>query len=99
MKTIPGRIKTSLRSTVPFAFLLILFAGCGPNARSGNGAPVVAAETLNNENILSMDSLEKATFGAGCFWCVEAIYQSLNGVVKVESGYSGGAVKNPSYKE
>jgi len=40
-----------------------------------------------------------ATFGAGCFWCLEAIYRALNGVVSVESGYSGGALKNPSYKE
>lgn len=43
--------------------------------------------------------LETATFGAGCFWCVEAQFQMLDGVVKVESGFSGGHVKNPSYKE
>lgn len=40
-----------------------------------------------------------ATFGAGCFWCVEAQFQQLEGVTKVESGYSGGAVPNPSYKD
>ncbi len=44
-------------------------------------------------------NLEQATFGAGCFWCVEAIYERVNGVVAVESGYSGGVIKNPSYKE
>ncbi|MBI2427339.1 MAG: peptide-methionine (S)-S-oxide reductase MsrA [Ignavibacteriales bacterium] len=43
--------------------------------------------------------LEKATLGAGCFWCVEAIYQRLEGVEKVESGYSGGHVKDPSYED
>ncbi|MFN8354640.1 MAG: peptide-methionine (S)-S-oxide reductase MsrA [Spirosomataceae bacterium] len=48
---------------------------------------------------LQEKGLEVATFGAGCFWCVEAVFQRLNGVVKVESGYSGGSVKNPSYKE
>ena len=42
---------------------------------------------------------EKATFGAGCFWCVEAIFQNINGVTAVESGYSGGYVKNPAYRE
>jgi peptide-methionine (S)-S-oxide reductase len=42
---------------------------------------------------------EIATFGAGCFWCVEAVFQELNGVLRVESGYSGGEVKNPTYKE
>lgn len=47
----------------------------------------------------SNQKLEIATFGAGCFWCVEAQFEMLNGVVKVESGYSGGKLKNPSYKE
>jgi peptide-methionine (S)-S-oxide reductase len=42
---------------------------------------------------------EVATLGAGCFWCVEAIFQRLEGVEKVESGYSGGHVKNPSYDD
>ena len=40
-----------------------------------------------------------ATFGSGCFWCTEAIFQNVDGVLKVESGYSGGKVKNPTYKE
>lgn len=40
-----------------------------------------------------------ATFGSGCFWCTEVIFQNVEGVLKVESGYSGGKVKNPSYKE
>lgn len=44
-------------------------------------------------------AMEKATFGAGCFWCVEAIFQQLEGVSKVTSGYSGGHIKNPAYKE
>ena len=42
---------------------------------------------------------DTATFGAGCFWCVEAVFQEMKGVIKVTSGYSGGEVKNPSYKE
>ncbi len=42
---------------------------------------------------------EVATLGAGCFWCVEAIYQDLQGVLKVESGYSGGRNANPTYNE
>jgi peptide-methionine (S)-S-oxide reductase len=43
--------------------------------------------------------LDTATFGAGCFWCTEAQFQQLEGVEKVESGFSGGHVKNPSYRE
>ncbi len=49
-----------------------------------------------------MDSeinLQKATFGGGCFWCTEAIFQAVKGVSHVESGYAGGNVKNPSYRE
>ena len=42
---------------------------------------------------------ETATFGSGCFWCTEAIFQNVDGVLQVESGYSGGKVKNPTYKE
>jgi methionine-S-sulfoxide reductase len=48
---------------------------------------------------VSNASLDTITLGGGCFWCVEAVYEMLDGVVKVESGYSGGTVKNPSYKE
>ena len=42
---------------------------------------------------------EKATFGMGCFWCTEAIFQKLKGVVSVKSGYEGGKVADPSYEE
>ena len=47
----------------------------------------------------NMDKVETATFGTGCFWCTEAIFEQLDGVLKVTSGYMGGKVKNPSYKE
>ena len=43
--------------------------------------------------------IESATFGAGCFWCVEAIFQQLKGVIKVIPGYAGGKIINPSYSE
>ncbi len=42
---------------------------------------------------------KQATFGAGCFWCIEAVFQELTGVKKVISGYSGGTLKNPSYEQ
>lgn len=51
----------------------------------------VIMETGNKDTI--------ATFGSGCFWCTEAVFERLGGVEKVISGYSGGEVKNPSYKE
>lgn len=43
--------------------------------------------------------MEKATFGAGCFWCVEAVFEELKGVSSVVSGYAGGERPNPTYKE
>jgi peptide-methionine (S)-S-oxide reductase len=43
--------------------------------------------------------VKTATFGAGCFWCVEAVFLDLAGVTRVVSGYSGGTVKNPTYRE
>ena len=42
--------------------------------------------------------IEKATLGNGCFWCTEAIFKQINGVIKVTSGYSGGHMNNPDYK-
>lgn len=45
------------------------------------------------------NNLEIATIGGGCFWCVEAVFQYVNGVHKVVSGYSGGHIKNPCYRE
>ena len=46
-----------------------------------------------------MNGKELATLGGGCFWCTEAIFSELRGVEKVESGYSGGTVPNPSYEQ
>src|SRR6267154_5931325 len=51
------------------------------------------------EKKMESGDLKKATFGSGCFWCTEAVFLNVNGVSKVVSGYSGGKVKNPSYRE
>ena len=47
----------------------------------------------------SQEFMEKITLGAGCFWCVEAVFADIPGVVSVDSGYSGGPIKNPAYRE
>lgn len=54
---------------------------------------------ITAENNTSGKKLDTITLGAGCFWCVEAVFQELKGVEKVVSGYSGGHVDNPSYEE
>jgi peptide-methionine (S)-S-oxide reductase len=47
---------------------------------------------------METEQFEKATLAGGCFWCLEAVYKDLKGVVQVESGYAGGFVPNPSYQ-
>lgn len=59
----------------------------------GTSQHTKSMQESNNKNI------EVATLGAGCFWCVEAVFSELNGVQKVVSGYSGGHIKNPAYRE
>ncbi|TKC07368.1 peptide-methionine (S)-S-oxide reductase MsrA [Pedobacter frigoris] len=54
--------------------------------------------SLNSADAQSK-KLEKATFGMGCFWCSEALFERLDGVTKVRSGYEGGHVDNPSYED
>ena len=53
----------------------------------------------NQENKNIMKKQEVATFGGGCFWCTEAIFSELQGVENVESGYCGGKMVNPTYKD
>lgn len=52
-----------------------------------------------NTKLQMMNKMAKATFGAGCFWCVEAVFQNLIGVQSVVSGYMGGSIRNPTYRE
>jgi peptide-methionine (S)-S-oxide reductase len=54
---------------------------------------------LTTTNWIMAKEFEKATLGGGCFWCTEAVYLELKGVIEAKPGYSGGHVKNPSYKE
>lgn len=63
--------------------------------------PLLAiSQTKQNTSMTSPEAnVEIATFGNGCFWCTEAIFQRVEGVEKVVSGYTGGSVKNPTYKE
>jgi peptide-methionine (S)-S-oxide reductase len=52
-----------------------------------------------NQPTISQTVKDTATLGGGCFWCLEAVYRELTGVEKVESGYSGGTVPNPTYEQ
>jgi peptide-methionine (S)-S-oxide reductase len=59
----------------------------------GGAAMLASAQTMNT------NQTELATVGGGCFWCVEAVFQRIPGVKSVTSGYAGGHVENPTYKQ
>lgn len=72
-----------------FIIILIIFLGY----------TTCNSQNINKENNMNYNNYEIAILGAGCFWCVEAVFEELKGVIKVESGYTGGHIKNPGYKE
>jgi peptide-methionine (S)-S-oxide reductase len=83
------RMKITMLSAILFS--LFTTASC---YSSNTQKPV-----MNDETIPAGTKTDTATFATGCFWCTEAIFQELKGVLKVTSGYSGGTVPNPSYEE
>jgi peptide-methionine (S)-S-oxide reductase len=73
---------------IPGIFLVSCTQRQSPNTE--NFEPIYTSFPMNTDT---------ATFGNGCFWCTEAIFQQLNGVISVTSGYSGGHVANPTYEQ
>ncbi|PWU04157.1 MAG: peptide-methionine (S)-S-oxide reductase [Bacteroidetes bacterium] len=57
------------------------------------------SKNMDDTKIMTNLKTDTATFGTGCFWCTEAVFQELEGVLKVTSGYSGGSVPNPTYEQ
>lgn len=84
------------------AFLLpaLVMGACNStvqeNGSNDNANPT--GETSAPEPDKDLSGLHKAYFASGCFWCVEAIYESVEGVEEAVSGYSGGKIKNPTYQ-
>jgi peptide-methionine (S)-S-oxide reductase len=74
-------------------FITMSIAGVSCGQQKSNKPRTM--DSQNNET----NQTAIATFGNGCFWCTEAIFQQVDGVQKVVSGYAGGKVKNPTYKE
>ncbi len=84
-----------MKSLITLTFSL-LFLSCG----NGNTKTTTNLESSNTEpvEVPIQDNMAKAYFASGCFWCVEAIYESVNGVKEVISGYAGGHTENPTYE-
>lgn len=85
--------RSSIRAAqgLAIAFALQVQASCAPAHQAPSSFPDMAPSPS-----MTTDTI---TLGAGCFWCVEAVFSELKGVLSVTSGYMGGTVKNPSYKE
>jgi peptide-methionine (S)-S-oxide reductase len=90
----------SLKLNALLAFFLFMgsLMGC---AQKQNKSEQQSNKAGADSRLLTKNNtgMEIATFGNGCFWCTEAVFQQLEGVEKVESGYSGGHVDNPTYKQ
>lgn len=82
---------------ISLAGAIILMACTNPD----KGTQKQSVDLKNNQksNVMETKNLDTATFGGGCFWCVEAVYQQLNGVLSVASGYAGGQRANPTYEQ
>ena len=75
--------------------ILLFFSALISLTSCANKKASVINEPIQATNVKS----DTVTFGTGCFWCTEAIFQDVEGVISVESGYSGGHVANPTYEQ
>lgn len=80
------------------AILMVSQASCQSKDNTTNQQRALKAQqTITPVQVASIDGLDRAYFASGCFWCVEAVYESLKGVKESISGYSGGHTQNPTY--
>lgn len=85
------------RNFLAFTFVLVLMfsmSACSSTAQNGNSS----STSSKKKEKVDLSKLEKAYFASGCFWCVEAVFESVEGVSEAVSGYSGGTSKNPTYE-
>lgn len=75
---------------------LMFMLACSSKAQNEHSTAMQTASTSMEQQ---KENLETATFGAGCFWCVEAVFEEVKGVKKVVAGYAGGHVEDPTYKQ
>ncbi|MDR6302197.1 peptide-methionine (S)-S-oxide reductase MsrA [Mesonia maritima] len=88
-----------MKKIISVFLLTIIVVACGNKPKEKSEAQQKLANATPVEVSETQDGLKKAYFASGCFWCVEAIYESVKGVKEVISGYAGGHTKNPTYEE
>ena len=93
--------KINLRKAVTLVAALFFVVSCAqtPSVEKNTMSTTTSSTQAALKPQHPSSSIDTATFGAGCFWCVEAVFQRLEGVISVKSGYAGGKIKNPTYKE
>ncbi len=79
-------------------FLFTLQGACKPSNDENKESETIAQKNQTPVQTQTENGLKRAYFASGCFWCVEAVYESVNGVKEAVSGYSGGTMKNPTYE-
>ncbi len=79
--------------------LLIVTASCQPEAQTGTPPKNVSLKTDMTDKEGIPDGHKVITLGGGCYWCVEAVFQQLEGVHSVVSGFTGGEIENPTYEQ
>jgi peptide-methionine (S)-S-oxide reductase len=85
-------MRTKIIITIFINFILLInIFGCSVEQENNN--------KKLEEIDMNKEGLETATFGSGCFWCTEAVFERLEGVESVVSGYAGGTVENPTYRQ
>ncbi len=89
----------NIKRTIPVSsFILVMITALSACIQS-NSTITKKTTTMIHTDGISAANTDTATLGTGCFWCTEAIFQQLKGVISATSGYSGGHVDNPTYKE
>ena len=99
MLPICSRVRRLSSIASPVVLGLLSLVGCSARSQAQVPSILVEKETVSTTKNSPPPKSEVATLGAGCFWCVEAVYLQLDGVISVESGYAGGHVINPTYEE
>lgn len=102
---ITASIAMNLAKNTLFLLLILAFTACNSEAKqSQNRKPNNTHSAATNPQNQTMNQVneqptDSCVIAGGCFWCLDAVYRQMQGIINVESGYSNGAVKNPTYKE